>query len=136
MLISVVLMGDYAQSAATGKLSPLTASIVGRMDVTDVVELRVHGVSGTPPQDLLDRPLVTQVAGDGSAGFYRPRLLAERDDVAGPSAERTDAGTGAPLEGYVWGGLTSGSPGRALWLVLLPFTLINVAARLRPAARW
>ena len=44
------------------------------------LELRVHGVSGTPPQDLLDRPLVDQVAGDKIAGFYRPRLQAERYD--------------------------------------------------------
>ena len=95
------------------------------MDVSRVVELRVHGVSGTPPQDLLDRPLVTQVAGDGIAGFYRPRLASERTDAV-PGRD------GPPLEGYVWGGLTSGSPGRALWLVLLPFTLINVAPRLRP----
>ena len=95
------------------------------MDVSRVVELRVHGVSGTPPQDLLDRPLVTQVAGDGIAGFYRPRLASERTDAV-PGRD------GPPLEGYSWGGLTSGSPGRALWLVLLPFTLINVAPRLRP----
>jgi len=40
----------------------------------NVVELRVHGVSGTPPEELLDRQLVRQVAGDKIAGFYRPRL--------------------------------------------------------------
>jgi hypothetical protein len=98
------------------------------MNVSDVVELRVHGVSGTPPQDLLDRPLVTRVAGDGIAGFYRPRLAAEATDTSAGSPSTP----GAPLEGYVWGGLTSGSPARALWLVLLPFTLVNVAPRLRP----
>lgn len=90
------------------------------------VELRVHGVSGTPPEELLDRPLVRQVAGDRTAGFYRPRLTDEAYD--GPVPERG----GAVLEGYCWGGLTSGSPSRALWLLLLPFTLINVAPRLRP----
>ena len=42
-----------------------------------VVELRVHGVSGTPPEELLDRQLVRQVAGDKTAGFYRPRLREE-----------------------------------------------------------
>lgn len=95
------------------------------------IELRVHGVSGTAPDSLLDRPLVTQVAGDHIAGFYRPRLPDERTDSRPHpfSPERQ----GAPeLEGYNWGGLTSGSPGRALWLFLLPFTLINIAPRARP----
>ena len=96
-----------------------------------MLELRVHGVSGTPPQDLLDRPLVEQVAGDKIAGFYRPRLQAERSD-ARPGSLAPER-PGAPLlEGYNWGGLTSGSPGRALWLPLLPFTLVNVAPRARP----
>ncbi|MEP6598608.1 MAG: hypothetical protein ABJB98_04080 [Actinomycetota bacterium] len=99
------------------------------MDVTDVVELRVHGVSGTPPEELLDRPLVRQVAGDTTAGFYRPRLESERRDTP---VDDPDV-PGAPLEGYAWGGLTSGAPSRALWLLLLPFTLVNVAPRMRPA---
>lgn len=94
-----------------------------------MVELRVHGVSGTPPEDLLDRPLVRQVAGDKIAGFYRPRLAEEWTDQAVGS----QAVTGPYLEGYVWGGFTSGSPSRALWLLLLPFTMINIAPRLRPA---
>ena len=46
----------------------------------NVVELRVHGVSGTPPEELLDRQLVRQVAGDKTAGFYRPRLREEWRD--------------------------------------------------------
>lgn len=98
-----------------------------------VVELRVHGVSGTPPEELLDRTLIRQVAGDGVAGFSRPRppddALDEPvpDDGAGPRTQ-------AYLEAYAWGGLTSGAPIRALWLLLLPFALLNVAPRLRPAA--
>jgi hypothetical protein len=94
------------------------------VDVERIVELRVHGVAGTPPQDLLDQPLVTQVAGDATAGFYRPLLPDQRRDPGG-----------AYLEGYVWGGLTSGAPSRAFWLLLLPFTLVNVAPRLRPGSR-
>ncbi|MCW2566363.1 MAG: sle [Mycobacterium sp.] len=99
------------------------------MQASEVVELRVHGVSGTPPEELLDRPLVRPVAGDRTAGFYRPRLAVERADVPPGST-----GSGAALEAYSWGGLTSGAPSRALWLLLLPFTLVNVAPRLRPPA--
>ena len=97
----------------------------------DVFELRVHGVSGTSPESLLARPLVDQVAGDGIAGFYRPRLEAEWYDDR-PRPERPAQDNAPRLEGYNWGGLTSGSPGRALWLLLLPFTLVNIAPRARP----
>lgn len=36
-----------------------------------VVELRVHGVSGTPPEEILKCPteLLERVAGDNAAGF-------------------------------------------------------------------
>ncbi|MDT4975736.1 MAG: hypothetical protein QOG98_1494, partial [Pseudonocardiales bacterium] len=37
------------------------------MTEPEIVEIRVHGVSGTPPEDLLDVPLVAQQAGDGKA---------------------------------------------------------------------
>ncbi len=105
-----------------------------------VVELRVHGVSGTPPEELLDRQLVRQVAGDKTAGFYRPRLREEwRDRPSNdPGSDEHPYATGGEdvppplLEGYSWGGLTSGSPSRALWVILIPFTLANVAPRMRP----
>jgi len=89
-----------------------------------ITELRVHGVSGTPPESVLDRPLLRLVAGDGEAGFYRPRT--EYGGTTGPG--------GARLEAYSWGNLTAGAAARALWLLLLPFTLANVASWMRPAA--
>jgi hypothetical protein len=87
-------------------------------------ELRVHGVSGQPAEDMLDRAIIGQVAGDGNAGFFRPR--SEYGGTLGPG--------GAQLEAYRWGNLTSGAAARALWLLLLPFTLVNVAMWLRPPA--
>ncbi len=89
---------------------------------TPPTELRVHGVSGTPAEDMLDRPLISRVAGDGDAGFFRPRT--EYGGTLGPG--------GARLEAYRWGNLTAGAAARALWLLLLPFTLANVAMWLRP----
>src|SRR6478609_10018214 len=87
-------------------------------------ELRVHGVSGTPAESMLDRPLLTRVAGDANAGFYRPR----------PEYGATTGPGGAELEGYRWGNLTAGAAARAFWLLLLPFTLANVMIWLRPPA--
>ena len=93
-----------------------------------VTELRVHGVSGTPPEAMLQQSAVKLVSGDTTAGFYRPVWEAEpKPDPAGARP--------APLEAYCWGGLTSGSWKRALWLLLLPFMLVNVAHFMTPRSR-
>lgn len=89
-----------------------------------VTELRVHGVSGSPPESVLDRPLLHRVGGDGEAGFHRPRP--EYGNTTGPG--------GAELEAYRWGNLTAGAAARALWLLLLPFMFANVTMWLRPPA--
>jgi hypothetical protein len=88
-------------------------------------ELRVHGVSGTPAEDMLDRHIIGMVAGDRDAGFFRPRT--EYGAILGPG--------GARLEAYRWGNLTAGAAARAFWLLLLPFSLANVAMWLRPPAK-
>ena len=93
-----------------------------------VLELRVHGVRGTPTTSMLgaqDASQVRQVAGDRLTGFYR---LAEGVD---PPLRRLPPGMA--LEAYSWGELTSGIRGmwgwvtRVLWLGLLPFALVNLA---------
>jgi hypothetical protein len=80
-------------------------------------ELRVHGVSGTPPESMLQHPWVHRVAGDDAAGFYRREW---ENPIVSADRERR-------IEAYSWGGLTSGSWQRALWLLLLPFMLVNIA---------
>jgi hypothetical protein len=89
-----------------------------------VTELRVHGVSGTRAEDVLDRPLLYRVAGDAEAAFLRPRP--EYNASTGPG--------GAKLEAYRWGTLTAGAAARALWLLLLPFMLANVGYWMHPRA--
>ncbi|PZG19122.1 hypothetical protein C1I95_12210 [Micromonospora craterilacus] len=92
----------------------------------DVVELRVHGVSGAGAEQVLDRPHSHQVAGDANGGFYRPRP--GYPDAEGPA--------GVTLEAYRWSDLPSGTLVRTLSLVfLLPFMLCNVAIWMRPASR-
>ncbi len=91
-------------------------------------ELRVHGVGNTPLVELLDNADARRVAGDETAGFYRSRdnttplvLGGEADGVSDPELNRTD------VEAYDWGGFNTGGGWRAFWLLLLPFTFVNVA---------
>lgn len=83
----------------------------------------MHGVSGTPPEAMLDHPMVKQVAGDTDGRFFRPV------DAAGNEVRAAD---GHVLEGYHWGPQTSGSWKQALWLALVPFGLVNAAYFMLP----
>ncbi|MFG1837265.1 hypothetical protein ACGFH8_02365 [Micromonospora sp. NPDC049175] len=96
----------------------------GRAGADGFVELRVHGVSATGPEALLDRPHAQQVAGDHRGGFYRPR----------PGNQEDGAADGVTLEAYRWNNLPAGNAVRTLAMViLLPFMLINLAIWMRPA---
>ena len=55
------------------------------------VELRIHGVGGGAPQDLLEHPTWVQVGDDATAQFVR------RTGGGRPAVAR-------PLEGYWWAG--------------------------------
>lgn len=108
-----------------------------------LLELRVHGVNNTPPADLLgltpepgrgQPPQPHLVAGDRTTGFYRAP-----DGMTGTGASVPG---GPAVEAYSWGQLTSGARGagaraakdlqRALWTVLIPFSLANLALHARP----
>ncbi len=83
-------------------------------------ELRVHGVSGPPPHDVLKFPagMVTRVKGNVDSGFWRRWMLGgPADDMPGRCR----------IEAFCWGGLTSRAYWQALWLLLLPFSLVNIA---------
>ncbi|PZG02205.1 hypothetical protein [Micromonospora deserti] len=104
-------------------MSAGSAGVRGPATPDDVVELRVHGVSAAGASQVLDRPHVQQVAGDRSAGFYRPR----------PDCPHASRAGGVTLEAYRWSDLPSGTAVRTLSLVfLLPFMLLNVAVWMRP----
>src|SRR5205085_4698445 len=76
-------------------------------DSGTVVELRVHGVSGAPPEALLGcaAAFVERTAGDADAGFYRRRT----DEIAGSAAANQWRRV---MEAYSWGALTSGRASR------------------------
>ncbi|MFC7326422.1 hypothetical protein [Marinactinospora rubrisoli] len=86
-----------------------------------LVELRIHGVNGGAADELLDVETCARVSGDDLAGFFRWR-----------TQRHTETVPGVPREVFAWGNLTSGQSSRALWLLLLPFMLVNVAFWMRP----
>jgi hypothetical protein len=121
----VIPAGSVPQASA----APLPVPRAGQQPPE--LELLVHGVGGVTPQAMLDDPSVVRVAGDITAGIYRrPADVGAEDEppdgAAGPES--------APVqEAYSWSGLTSGNSSRALWLLLLPFMIVNLAHWMRPA---
>ncbi|MGW5635529.1 hypothetical protein [Streptomyces sp. NPDC003832] len=93
------------------------------------LELLVHGVGGTTPQDMLGDPRTERVTGDDVAAVFR-----RADDVDAESRPGDYRDRPVP-EAYVWCNLTSGNGARALWLLLLPFMVVNLAHWMRPGAR-
>ncbi len=95
---------------------PVVAALGG------VTELRVHGVGGTPPDATLGDLAPEQVSGDAIAGFYR-----SSDHRASDGDRDKHLDVDRHVEVYSWGGLTSQSKIRVLWLTLLPFLFCNLA---------
>ncbi|MFE7074318.1 hypothetical protein ACFU96_29930 [Streptomyces sp. NPDC057620] len=94
------------------------------------LELLVHGVGGTTPQEMLNDPRTVRITGDDTAAVFR-----RADDVEAETdaTRRSAEHRGEPIpEAYVWCNLTSGNGSRALWLLLLPFMVVNLAHWMRP----
>lgn len=78
---------------------------------------------------MLDDPRITRVTGDATAAVYR--RTGDIDAEQHPERYRA-----RPIEeAYCWSNLTSGNGSRALWLLLLPFMVVNLAHWMRPTAR-
>ncbi|MGW4504060.1 hypothetical protein ACWENO_05390 [Streptomyces sp. NPDC004436] len=91
------------------------------------LELLVHGVAGAAPADLLGDPRTVRITGDSTAAVFR-----RADDADAEAHPERYAGRPVP-EAYCWSRLTSGNGARALWLLLLPFMVVNLAHWARPA---
>ncbi|MET9254045.1 hypothetical protein [Streptomyces sp. NPDC003717] len=92
------------------------------------LELLVHGVGGTSPAAMLDDPRTVRITGDDTAALFR------RADDADAERRPEDYRDRPVPEAYVWCNLTSGDGTRALWLLLLPFMVVNLAHWMRPTA--
>ncbi|MFJ2115971.1 hypothetical protein ACIOEX_29485, partial [Streptomyces sp. NPDC087850] len=91
------------------------------------LELLVHGVGGATPQKMLDDPRTVRITGDETAAVHR-----RADDVDAELHPERYRDRPVP-EAYCWSNLTSGNGSRALWLLLLPFMVVNLAHWMRPA---
>jgi hypothetical protein len=77
---------------------------------------------------MLNDPRTVRITGDDTAAVFR-----RADDV--DAEERPAEHRDAPVpEAYVWCNLTSGNGSRALWLLLLPFMVVNLAHWMRPTS--
>lgn len=124
-----VVLGVGAADGYSGAdlTNPHDAALAGEVPARavpgEVLELRIHGVGGAQPTDNLETPATVQVAGDGTAGFFRAWY-------SGGTA------AGRPVrEAYCWGGLNTRATSRAFYLVLVGFMLANVAHWALPARR-
>ncbi|MCN9240373.1 hypothetical protein NGF19_06110 [Streptomyces sp. RY43-2] len=83
---------------------------------------------------MLGDPRTVRVTGDKTAAVYR------RADDADAEQHPRDQRDGPIPEAYVWCNLTSGNAARALWLLLLPFMVANLAHWMHPTTsdhrRW
>lgn len=93
------------------------------------LELLVHGVGGASPQEMLGDPRTVRMTGDEKAAVHR------RTDDADAELRPDDYLDRPIREAYCWSNLTSGNGARALWLMLLPFMVVNLAHWMRPRAK-
>ncbi|MFI6062934.1 hypothetical protein [Streptomyces sp. NPDC051286] len=78
---------------------------------------------------MLGDPRIARVTGDATAAIFR--RSGDVDAEQHPERYRD-----RPIEeAYCWSNLTSGNGSRALWLLLLPFMVVNLAHWMRPTAR-
>ncbi|MEU1177888.1 hypothetical protein ABZ464_09580 [Streptomyces sp. NPDC005820] len=119
-----------------GEVRTVECSSTGSSTGGAALELLVHGVGGATPEKMLNDPRTVRITGDDTAAVYRRAEDADADSPAADANTPSGEHDGRPVrEAYVWSNLTSGNGTRALWLLLLPFMVVNLAHWMRPAAR-
>ncbi len=83
--------------------------------VAEFKELRVHGVSGTSPRDMLYTDPLPRAADPGAPRAYTTVYRKPQRDSE------------VEVEAFHWGGLTAGSWRTAFWILLAPFVFANIS---------
>jgi hypothetical protein len=83
-----------------------------------IKEIRVHGVSGTPPREMLYTDPIPRLDGDKYARIFRKRPSLDANHTSGRPYN---------TEAFHWGSLTTGHWLTSLWILLAPFAFANVA---------
>lgn len=90
------------------------------------LELIVPGTQPASPERLLGEPRTVRIGGD-----RRTRLHRRVDDM--DAEQRPEDYRNRPIpETYTWGSGPGDAPARGLWLLLLPLSLVNLAAWMSP----
>ena len=108
-----------------------------------VLELRIHGISNTPPAGMLglNPGQVEQVDGDDLGSFWAPTAAAASTIAQLPENDYRRVPPNVRREAYSWGAMArlASVPGlgavsgtiagviRALWVLIIPFGFANVA---------
>ena len=108
-----------------------------------VLELRIHGISNTPPAGMLglNPAQIEQVDGDDLGSFWAPTRAAASAIAELPENDHRRVPPDVRREAYSWGAMArlASVPGlgavsgtiagviRALWVLILPFGFANVA---------
>ena len=80
---------------------------------------------------MLCSAFAAQVAGDALAPIFQPADQFGRT-LPGPDLRNDGVSVPRQVEAYHWGQMTSGGPAKAIWALLTPFALINVAHWMLP----
>src|ERR1044072_4997330 len=86
---------------------------------------------GTAPETLVSAVAAVDVAGEGVGRIVRPAARLLRP-APGPMLRAEGQSIPRVVEGYVWGGMTSGGVAKAAWALLFPFSLAHVAHLVLP----
>jgi hypothetical protein len=124
-------------------MSPQAKSPEAEDAAPHVLELRVHGVNNTPPNDMLEvlPEDAEKVRGDSLGSFWTLTPAAVKHAQEVPDTAYDHLRAGVRREAYSWGPMARKSPSvpglaakgavtavsRAGWMLLLPLGLANVA---------
>ena len=94
--------------------------------------LLTHGVSGTPPEQILDSSRVVEVPGTDRESMTESGASPFRGTFTTCPQQPAHLRQQQRRIAYRWGDMTSGLAVQAIWALFAPFALVNVAAWMYP----